>query len=130
MTTEKTTNIQTCGHAQETVPAFACAGCGRTACDDCGGPWAVCAACCGAICDDCLAKARWRRRYARHVTTEWLCAPCAAREDSARHHLATELARVLAECERDPRADGTDWLDQLVAELKDALAEAERAGGL
>ena len=33
-------------------------------------------------------------------------------------------------CERDPRPDGTDWLDQLVAEAKDALGEAERAGGL
>jgi hypothetical protein len=101
-----------------------CATCKRRQCDDCAANDVICSCCTGGICGPCaLLKTRFRnapnhpRLGGQHA--EYLCAPCAAKQDAART-LLDQRARF--------QLNYADlWLSDIAADLKAALAETEKA---
>ena len=104
---------------------WTCADCRKTACDDCQTPWKACQSCSDAICSDCAIsgcnRLRWDGRTPHGSKTEYLCRPCALKQATSKGELRAALEQALADVQ------GSDWLDIIVSELRDAIARAERS---
>jgi hypothetical protein len=103
--------IKACSHLQSgtftSLPVKehpTCANCGTHICSDCQDDAVHChsygSTCLGIICAECLETARKRdikrpmfdgKRNAQIPTTDYLCAPCCAKQDTARLDLQTAL---------------------------------------
>lgn len=153
--TSRTWDRTTCGHefTRETVcsgsweypngepgvfipsPAV-CATCHRQQCDACAANDVICSCCGGGICTGCAPGARQRvivrTPTPRHVATpgqtrsrtEYLCASCAANQDAEKLELSN---RISLRSGIGVRFKDSDWLSDIHADLKAALAEAEKA---
>jgi hypothetical protein len=113
----------------------ACADCGTHICSDCQDDAVHChshgSTCLGIICEDCLDTARKRdikrpmfdgKRNAQIPTTDYLCAPCCAKQDAARFALAGPALLAL-----DDIGTASVWLDDIVDQLEAALQKAKEA---
>jgi hypothetical protein len=109
-------------------PPAVCSTCRRLQCDDCAANDMVCSCCGGGICAGCQPTARQREihkfpstyRERNQVNRQYLCSPCAEKQDAKRSELHCELARITS-------ARHLAWLSDIVADLESALAEAKKA---
>jgi hypothetical protein len=152
---ETITSIKACSHLLSgtftSLPIKehpACAECGTHICSDCQDDAVHChshgSTCLGIICEECLETARKRdikrpmfdgKRNAQIPTTDYLCAPCCAKQDAARRTLDESLADQLRVVrfihaqsnETIPTWPASEWLDDIVDQLEAALQKAKES---
>jgi hypothetical protein len=145
--------IKACSHLQSgtftSLPVKehqACANCGTHICSDCQDDAVHChsrgSTCLGIICEDCLETARKRdikrpmfdgKRNAQIPTTDYLCIPCCAKQDTARKELGMSITDLMC-LTLFTSGDGLGqywpsriWLDEIIDKLETALEKVKEA---